>query len=419
MLVAVLAVLAPTAALAEDLPRYSGPEFNALFTDADLPGLEPIGSLPSITGNSSVDARIRRLAEARGYRVRPVISRPLTTVEGHQLQPEAAEAWRELKAAARTAGHTIQIRSAYRSVATQRGSFTRRMGGTSDAGIEQALRWAAPPGYSKHQTGYAVDVMTPGSANAGFGGTAAYRWLAADNYANAKRHGFIPSYPPDGGKQGPEPEPWEFVWVGTEVIRCGADLSGCEPPGPVRPDVWRGTYWDDDASVFENDIEMLTGFRVLRGCNPPDNDMICVDDPVTRGEAAAILRRALAWPAGDVAFDDVAASHVFAGDLAAAGSSGVIRGCNPPDNTLACPDDQLTRGQMAAILVRGFGFEPGDSVGFDDVAADDVFAADIAAIGAVGVTRGCDPPDNTRFCPADPVTRGQLAAFVVRALQLT
>src|SRR5690606_25521512 len=124
------------------------------------------------------------------------------------------------------------------------------------------------------------------------------------NYANAKRFGFIPSYPPDGGKQGPEPEPWEFVWVGVEVIRCGADLSGCAPPPPVKPDVWNGTYWDDDDSVFEDDIEALTALGVLRGCNPPHNDTICVEYPVTRGEAAAILRRSLAWPVGDTDFGD-------------------------------------------------------------------------------------------------------------------
>jgi len=33
-----------------------------------------------------------------------------------------------------------------------------------------------------------------------------------------KRFGFIPSYPENSGKQGPEPEPWEYVWVGEDVL---------------------------------------------------------------------------------------------------------------------------------------------------------------------------------------------------------
>jgi hypothetical protein len=45
-----------------------------------------------------------------------------------------------------------------------------------------------------------------------------------------------------------------------------------------------------------------------------------------------------------------------------------------------------------------------------------VFEADIEALAAAGVTRGCNPPHNTRFCPEQPVTRGQMAAFLARAL---
>jgi len=35
---------------------------------------------------------------------------------------------------------------------------------------------------------------------------------------------------------------------------------------------------------------------------------------------------------------------------------------------------------------------------------------------AAGITAGCDPPVNDRFCPDDVVTRGQMAAFLHRAL---
>src|SRR5665811_469270 len=42
----------------------------------------------------------------------------------------------------------------------------------------------------------------------------------------------------------------------------------------------------------------------------------------------------------------------------------------------------------------------------------------IETIAALGITLGCNPPINDRFCPEDPVTRGQMAAFLVRAFVL-
>jgi hypothetical protein len=44
------------------------------------------------------------------------------------------------------------------------------------------------------------------------------------------------------------------------------------------------------------------------------------------------------------------------------------------------------------------------------------FQADIQALAAAGITRGCNPPVNDRFCPEDDVTRGQMAAFLNRGL---
>ncbi len=40
----------------------------------------------------------------------------------------------------------------------------------------------------------------------------------------------------------------------------------------------------------------------------------------------------------------------------------------------------------------------------------------IEVIAALGITLGCNPPDNDRFCPNRPVTRAQMAAFLDRAL---
>src|SRR5690606_9784835 len=99
--------------------------------------------------------------------------------------------------------------------------------------------------------------------------------------------------------------------------------------------------------------------------------------------------------------------------------AGITRGCNPPANDRFCPDDHVTRGQMAAFLVRALGYtDDGGGDHFDD---DDtsVFESDIDRLRTAGVTFGCNPPDNTRFCPDDHVTRGQMASFLTRALDLT
>lgn len=51
---------------------------------------------------------------------------------------------------------------------------------------------------------------------------------------------------------------------------------------------------------------------------------------------------------------------------------------------------------------------------FTDVPADSVFHEDIDAIADAGVTKGCNPPENTEFCPEDTVTREEMAAFMNR-----
>ncbi|HEX6221032.1 MAG TPA: S-layer homology domain-containing protein, partial [Acidimicrobiia bacterium] len=51
-------------------------------------------------------------------------------------------------------------------------------------------------------------------------------------------------------------------------------------------------------------------------------------------------------------FDDVPNSHTFHGDIAWMKASGVTKGCNPPANSLYCPEDDVTRGQMSAFMRR-------------------------------------------------------------------
>ncbi len=70
---------------------------------------------------------------------------------------------------------------------------------------------------------------------------------------------------------------------------------------------------------------------------------------------------------------------------------------------------------MAAFLVRALGLTDPGTVDFAD---DDgsIFEADIEKLATAGITRGCNPPANDRFCPDTTVTRGQMTAFLRRAL---
>ncbi len=73
---------------------------------------------------------------------------------------------------------------------------------------------------------------------------------------------------------------------------------------------------------------------------------------------------------------------------------------------------------MATFMVRAFGFNEG--AGSDRFVDDDgnIHEVAIDILGTVGVTRGCNPPRNDRFCPDSPMTRGQMAAFIYRAFQI-
>jgi hypothetical protein len=166
-------------------------------------------------------------------------------------------------------------------------------------------------------------------------------------------------------------------------------------------------------TIFRDDIFWLAENSITRGCG---NGLFCPSSFVTRGEMAAFLVRALDLTARlDDPFSDDDSS-IFEADIEKLAAAGITRGCNPPENDLYCPDDPVSRGQMAAFLVRALGLT--DNGGGDLFVDDDdsVFAGAIDILGTSGVTRGCNPPDNTQFCPYSFITREQMAAFLQRAL---
>ncbi len=176
-----------------------------------------------------------------------------------------------------------------------------------------------------------------------------------------------------------------------------------------------GTFSDDNGSIHEGAIEAIAADGITKGCNPPTNDLYCPTATVTREQMASFLVRALDLPAGTSSFTDIDES-IHKADIAAIAADGITKGCNPPTNDLYCPTATVTREQMASFLVRALDL-PAGTASFTDV-GDTVHAPDIAALATAGITKGCNPPTNDMFCPTDPVTREQMASFLSRALSL-
>ena len=148
--------------------------------------------------------------------------------------------------------------------------------------------------------------------------------------------------------------------------------------------------------------------------------LFCPDGPLRRSVMAVWLVRMLdgagVAPAASGVFSDVDYSEGYAPFADRLSELGVTRGC-ATGPLRYCPDRSVTRGQMAAFLVRAFGLEAGSAAGFTDVGEGHTFADDIDALAASRVTAGCSATP-LRFCPDRNVTRAQMATFLARAAGL-
>ncbi len=214
------------------LRELTDDQFKELYTSFAYPNTQPLTTPPSITGNKVADERIQSIAEERGYVLSAV---PVSSIvhideqyltEDDLLQQNAKIGWDGLQQAAEDADIPLQITSAYRSIEFQRELFLRYMrnagvtaggvaDGYSDGAIGDIMNVVAPPGYSRHHNGYTIDLACDGIGLYGFKNTSCYEWISKNNFEIAKVNGWIPSYPEEAEQQGPEPEPWEFIWVGT------------------------------------------------------------------------------------------------------------------------------------------------------------------------------------------------------------
>ena len=178
------------------------------------------------------------------------------------------------------------------------------------------------------------------------------------------------------------------------------------------------------AEVHEPAIRALAEKGIFSGAEC-GTDAFCPDLAVSRWVMAVWLVRAMgesplaATPTSS--FADVAADVWWSPYVERLRELGITYGCEV--NPLRyCPHLPATRAQMAVFLTRAFDLLPafeigsGESFGFTDLAGR-FRLPEIEALAYSGITAGCSA-DPLRFCPDRPVTRGEMATFLARALKL-
>jgi zinc D-Ala-D-Ala carboxypeptidase len=123
------------------------------------------------------------------------------------LDKDAAASFSQMKTDAAGSGVSLVAISGFRSIADQEKLFERQIQrqGSEDA----ASKLSAPPGYSEHHTGFALDIGDGSRPEADvkfeFETTKAYQWLQA----NGRRYGLEISFPANN-IQGVSFEPWHW-----------------------------------------------------------------------------------------------------------------------------------------------------------------------------------------------------------------
>jgi uncharacterized repeat protein (TIGR03803 family) len=162
----------------------------------------------------------------------------------------------------------------------------------------------------------------------------------------------------------------------------------------------------------DNDAGFLYRYAVL-----PPAPLFCPNAFVRRDQMAVFLLKtehgsAFAPPACANAFPDVPCPGLFADWIEQLAAEGITSGCGGGDY---CPLSPVTRGQMAVFLLKtehGAAHVPPACVGvFLDVPCGSQFSDWIEELAAEGVTAGCA---GGNFCPAAPVTRAQMAVFLLK-----
>ncbi len=233
---------------------------------------------------------------------------------------------------------------------------------------------------------------------------------------------------PDGGvapaNEGVLPIDAEFIADGAwhyGLHKAEVRLSQ-DTPYPVDdvPAYFTKAFWDVPYGHFADAyIHALAGIRVTFGCGFGN---FCPDEQLLRKHMAAFIVRMMYGadyrpPTAVGVFVDVPIEDysTLADYIEQLFNDGITAGCMVVgDDMYFCPDDLMSRAQMAVLMVKARGWDPVDPPTgiFNDVPVDHWAAGFVERLFLEGVTAGCG---GGNYCEADPVTRAQIAVFMVKA----
>ena len=192
-------------------------------------------------------------------------------------------------------------------------------------------------------------------------------------------------------------------------------------PGPTAaPAPATVTHYDDIAETGEHAaaVRALGATGAFIGTDCADRKF-CPDDPVSRWVMAVWLRRVAFGlnpsPDGPSRFVDVESDAWWSPFVETLAELGVTQGCRLRPARY-CPDQPVTRAQMASFLTRAFGLPTAEPAGYTDTVGN-VHSDNIDALAAANITLGCSTRP-ARYCPDRPVTRAEMATFLARAVNL-
>jgi len=217
-------------------------------------------------------------------------------------------------------------------------------------------------------------------------------------------------------------DPNQETWWGTRLIHGsnGIMQTSCEAS------IYGGQCFEDVSSDYWalNFKKHLYVAGITGGCNV-NPLQYCPETTVTRAQMAVFLLRGIHGssynpPAvsASTGFGDVPPEYWAGAWIKQLATEGITGGC---DSEGYCPESPVTRAQMAIFLLRsehGVAYTPpdmGNVTGFGDVSTSYWAAAWIKQLVVEGITAGCG---NGTYCPEMPVTRAQMAVFLVKTFNL-
>ena len=212
-------------------------------------------------------------------------------------------------------------------------------------------------------------------------------------------------------------DPSQMTWWGNRIINGENGITQSSRQASVY-----GIFEDVPTDYWAWDfVERLYNAGITGGCSTVPLQY-CPEANVTRAQMAVFLEKGLhnssfTAPAVPITFGDTS-GHWAQYWIEALKSDGITAGCGAGNY---CPENSTTRAEMAVFLLRakhGAGYTPpavGASTGFNDVPTNHWAATWIKQLAAEGITGGCG---TNLYCPGIPVTRAQMAVFLVRTFNL-